>query len=66
MIEKGHIPEQVWQDLAIFPKDKDANENEVSRDATISQESRQRTKSLTHQYQVDLQQKHYQEIQGNE
>jgi hypothetical protein len=31
---------------------------------TISQESRQRAKSLTHQYQVDLRQKHYEEIQS--
>jgi hypothetical protein len=64
VLEKGHIPEQVWQDLDIFPKDVDAGGNEVSRDATITQESRQRAKSLTHQYQVDLRQKHYQDIQS--
>lgn len=64
MIEKGHIPEEVWNTLDIFPKDQDANGNEVSRDATISQESRQRAKSLTHQYQVDLRQKHFEDIQN--
>ena len=45
-----------------FPKDIDGHGNEISRDAGISQESYQRSKSLTHSYQVNLRQARVQQV----
>ena len=52
MLEKGHISEEVYDDMD-FPRDMDVHGREVRRDATISQESQQRCKELTHTFQID-------------
>ena len=54
--EHGHIPDKIYEDLG-FPLDKDPFGRIVKRDATITQESRQREKCLTHDYQVELRKK---------
>jgi hypothetical protein len=51
--EFGHISEEVYDRLGIA-KDRDGMGREVMRDATISQESYQRTKCLTHEHQIHL------------
>jgi hypothetical protein len=51
--EHGHIPDTMLEDFG-FPKDQDMDGKEVRRDATISQEARQRAKCLTHKQQVKL------------
>ena len=51
--EHGRIPEQNF-DNHDFAKDKDGQGRDVLREAGISQESQQRAKCLTHQYQVGL------------
>jgi hypothetical protein len=51
--EKGIVSEEVFEEIGII-KDSDSTGNTVLRDAEISQESRQRTKCLTHAEQVEL------------
>ena len=53
MMEQGRIPEDVFDDLG-FPHDKDVYGHEVLRATGISQESYQRSKCLTHEFQIDL------------
>ncbi len=53
MVEHGRIPEDVFNDLG-FPSDKDVYGHEVLRAAGTSQESYQRSKCLTHKFQIDL------------
>eukprot|EP00956_Cyclotella_meneghiniana_P026954 scaffold59494_cov16-Cyclotella_meneghiniana.AAC.1 len=48
MVNEGHITDEVYNGLEFFPKDRDAYGNEVERNATISQESYQRAKTITH------------------
>ncbi len=60
-LDQGHISDEVFDRLG-FPKDIDVHGNEISRDAGISQESYQRSKSLTHSYQVNLRQACVQQI----
>jgi 3-isopropylmalate dehydratase small subunit len=52
-MEQGRIPEDVFDDLG-FPCDKDVYGYEVLRAAGILQESYQRSKCLTHEFQIDL------------
>lgn len=49
---KGMISEQRFDQLSV-PKDTDTNGNIVERDMPITQENRQRAKSLSSQYQID-------------
>jgi hypothetical protein len=49
----GNIPDTVLEEIG-FPKDQDMDGNEVQRNETITQESRQRAKCLTHKHQVSL------------
>ncbi len=51
--EFGHISEDVYDRIGI-PRDRDSMGREVMRDATISQESYQRTKCITHEHQIHL------------
>jgi len=51
--EYGHISKHVYDHLNIA-KDRDSLGREVMRDATITQESYQRTKCLTHEHQIHL------------
>jgi hypothetical protein len=51
--DHGHIPDTLLEDLG-FPKDRDFDGKEVRRDATITQEARQRAKCLTHEHQMLL------------
>ena len=44
--DEGHIPDTMLEELG-FPKDKDMDGNEVRREATITQEARQRAKCHT-------------------
>ena len=53
MIDQGHIPEDVFDELG-FPQDRDVNGKEVPRNAGISHENQQRSKWLTHQFQLKL------------
>jgi hypothetical protein len=53
MMEQGRIPEDVFDDLG-FPCDKDVYGHEVLRAAGILQESYQRSKCLTHEFQINL------------
>ena len=57
MMDQGHILEDVFGELG-FPQDRDVNGKEVLRNAGISQESQQRSKWLTHQFQIKLQKEH--------
>jgi hypothetical protein len=50
----SYISEEVYDRLGIA-RDRDSMGHEVMRDATISQESYQRTKCLTHEHQIHLQ-----------
>jgi hypothetical protein len=51
--EFGHISKEVYDRLNIV-RDRDSMGCEVMRDATITQESYQRTKCLTHEHQLYL------------
>jgi hypothetical protein len=51
--EFGHISEDVYDHLNVM-RDRDSMGREVVRDATISQESYQHTKCLTHEHQIHL------------
>lgn len=53
MEEQGHIPEDEFNAMGIV-RDKDRHGNEQLRSAGISQENFQRSKCLTHEFQVDL------------
>ena len=53
-LEYGHISEEVYDCIGIA-RDRDSMGREVLHDATISQESYQRTKCLTHEHQIYLQ-----------
>ena len=52
-LEYGHADDGTFEDLN-FPADKDETGKVVRRDATITQESRQRCKIVTHLHQVEL------------
>jgi hypothetical protein len=51
--DHGHIPDSILEEIGL-PKDRDMTGKEVRRDATITQEARQRAKCLTHKHQVSL------------
>jgi hypothetical protein len=51
--EFGHISEEVYDRIGIM-RDRDSMGREVMRDATITQESYQRTKCITHEHQIHL------------
>jgi hypothetical protein len=51
--EYGHISKHVYDQMGIV-RDRDSMGCEVLHDATISQESYQRTKCLSHEYQIHL------------
>ena len=53
MMEQVQIPEDTF-DILGFPRNKDVIGNEVPRSAGISLESYQRSKYLTHEFQVNL------------
>jgi len=60
--EYGHISEHIYDCLNIV-RDRDSLGREVMRDATITQESYQRTKCLTHEPQIHLRQQRLAENQ---
>ena len=47
------MPDEIFEDLG-FPVDCDMDGKGIRRDATITQESRQRAKNLTHLHQAEL------------
>ena len=51
--EFGHISEEVYDRIGI-PRDRDSMGREVMRYVTISQESYQRTKCISHEHQIHL------------
>ncbi len=51
--EFGHVSDDIYDKLGII-RDRDKMGHEVTRDATISQESFQQTKCLTHEHQIRL------------
>ena len=51
--EYGHILEDVYDQIDIV-RDRDSIGCEILQEATISQESYQRTKCLTHEHQIHL------------
>jgi hypothetical protein len=63
VLDHGHIPDDVYDELD-FDKDVDANGIEVIKCAGISNEKQQRSKCLTHQYQVQLRKAHVQKIEA--
>jgi hypothetical protein len=65
MGEEGHIPEEHF-DLGGIRMDKDINGKDVVRAATITQESYQRSKCLTHSRQVDTRLERQQIIKSKE
>ncbi len=65
MLEQGKSSDEVFDSLG-FPKDTDVHGNEISRDAGISQESYQRSKNLTHKYQVNLRQARVDQIMAQQ
>lgn len=62
-IEHGHVPDTKLEELG-FPVDRDMDGTEVRRDATITQEARQRAKNLTHVHQVELRKERQEQIQA--
>ena len=52
-LQHGHIPDEIFEESG-FLVDLDFSGKEVRRDATISQESYQRTQTLSHEFQVQL------------
>jgi hypothetical protein len=63
--EKGHIPEEHF-DVCGIRLDKDINGNDVLRTASISQESLQHSKCLTHLHQVGMRLERLQIIMSKE
>jgi hypothetical protein len=51
--QHGHVPDDKFDEFK-FPKDEDPDGNLVRREATISQETNQRSKCLSHRHQVEL------------
>ncbi len=47
MLDDGQLDDSIFEEDE-FPSDKNASEESVRRDATITQESQQRAKRLTH------------------
>lgn len=64
MFDNGHVPDEVYDELG-FPKDKDANGNDVLRYAGISQESKQRSKILIHPEQMRQRKERLEGIRAN-
>jgi hypothetical protein len=60
-LEHGDIPDWLYEELG-YPMDKDMDGREVRRNATISQENRQRSKCLSHSHQKELRKKKQNEI----
>ena len=65
MVEQGFIPEEYF-DLYGIAVDRDMNGDEVLKLATIAQESHQRSKCLTHEFQVHLRKERLLHIQRKE
>ena len=65
MVEQGFIPEEYF-DLYGIAVDRDMNGDEVLKLATIAQESHQRSKCLTHEFQVHLRKERLLQIQRKE
>jgi hypothetical protein len=63
MEEQGHIPDQYFDDCGVR-MDKDVHGKVVVRSATIAQESYQRSKCLSHEYQKNLRHERHQSIQA--
>ena len=63
MEEQGHIPDQYFDDFGVR-MDKDVHGKVVVRSATIAQESYQRSKCLSHEYQKNLRRERLQSIQA--
>ena len=63
--EQGHIPEEVFDMYGII-NDFDANRNVYRRDAGILQESWQRAKCLTHEFQIKLRKQRLLDCQRHE
>ena len=63
MEEQGHIPDQYFDDCGVR-MDKDVHGKVVVRSATIAQESYQRSKCLSHEYQKKLRRERHQSIQA--
>ena len=61
MVDDGHLDDSIFEEVG-FPSDRNASGEMVRRNATISQESQQRAKWLTHQCQVDLRQSRLDQI----
>jgi hypothetical protein len=51
--EFGHVSDDIYDKLGII-RDRDKMGHEIMRDASISQESFQQTKCLTHEHQIRL------------
>jgi hypothetical protein len=51
--EHGHVPDVMFEQFK-FPQDEDPDGNVVTRNATLSQETHQRAKCLSHRHQVGL------------
>jgi hypothetical protein len=49
----GHVPDDKFDEFG-FPQDEDPNGKKVRREATLSQETHQRAKCLSHKHQVEL------------
>jgi hypothetical protein len=49
----GHVPDDKFDEFG-FPQDEDPDGNTVRREATLSQETHQRAKCLSHKHQVEL------------
>ncbi len=64
-MEQGRIPEDVFDDLG-FPCDKDVYGHEVLRATGIWQENYQRSKCLTHEFQIDLCKEHIERIENDQ
>jgi len=63
MEEQGHIPDQFFDDCGVR-MDKDVHGKVVVNSAMIAQESYQRSKCLSHEYQKNLRHERHQSIQA--
>jgi hypothetical protein len=63
MEEQGHIPDQYFDDCGVR-MDKDVHGKVFVRSATIAQESYERSKCLSHEYQKNLRCERIQSIQA--
>ena len=61
--EKGHVTDDIFEKLG-FPMDSDPLGEKVRREAGITQESRQRSKILTHRHQCELRESNRLSIQS--